>query len=82
MSSEAYLYFMDHLLAVQNSASGDAIRSQRLYLEESAAEDALHTLREIYRYSRADGDYSYRDETDAFNDGKQLCISMVSGVHL
>lgn len=70
MSSEAYLYFMDHLLAVQNSASGDAIRSQRLYLEESAAEDALHTLREIYRYSRADGDYSYRDETDAFNDGK------------
>lgn len=37
---------------------------------KSAAEDALHTLREIYRYSRADGDYSYRDETDAFNDGK------------
>ncbi len=32
--------------------------------------DALHTLGEIYRYSRADGDYSYRDETDAFNDGK------------
>lgn len=70
MSQEAYLYFMDHLLAVQDSVSGNAIRNQRLYLEESSAKEALDMLRKIYRYSRADGNYSYRDETDAFNDGK------------
>lgn len=70
MSQEAYLYFMDHLLAVQDSVSGNAIRNQRLYLEESSAKEALDMLRKIYWYSRADGNYSYRDETDAFNDGK------------
>ena len=38
MTSEAYLYFVDHLLAVQDSPSGSAIRNNRLFIEERAAE--------------------------------------------
>lgn len=70
MSSEAYLYFMDHILAAQDFTNGSVAQNHRLYLEEKAVKEALDTLRKIYRYSRANGDYSYRDETDAFNDGK------------
>lgn len=70
MTSEAYLYFMDHLFAVQDSSSGSAIRNNRLFIEEKAAEEALSLLKKIYPYSSSKGNYSYRDETGAFNDGK------------
>ncbi len=70
MTSEAYLYFMDHLFAVQDSSSGSAIRNNRLFIEEKAAEEALSVLKKIYPYSSSKGNYSYRDETGAFNDGK------------
>lgn len=70
MTSEAYLYFVDHLLAVQDSPSGSAIRNNRLFIEERAAEEVLSMLKKIYPYSSSKGNYSYRDETGAFNDGK------------
>lgn len=70
MSSEAYLYFMDHLLAGQDSVSGQAIRNHRLLLEEEAVKETLVILRKIYEYSRVQENYSYRDETDMFNEGK------------
>lgn len=70
MTSEAYLYFMDHLLAAQESTAGMAIRNHRLLIEEKSAEKAISILKKIYPYSSSKGNYSYRDETGAFNEGK------------
>ena len=63
MTSEAYLYFVDHLLAVQDSPSGSAIRNNRLFIEERAAEEVLSMLKKIYPYSSSKGNYSYREKT-------------------
>lgn len=54
-SAEGYLYFYDHMEA----DGGDNIHT------------TLERMREIYRFSTSENaDYSYRDETSLFNEGK------------
>ncbi|MBP3468037.1 MAG: extracellular solute-binding protein [Lachnospiraceae bacterium] len=68
MSSEAYLYFVDHMMEAwekqqQNSGSMNEV---------------IEKLQKIYEYTKAEGNYSYRDETVRFNEGKSAMY--VNGV--
>lgn len=71
VSAEGYLYFVDHMLA-DNGGSGEKnISWNKIELHESEMEEILEMLRIIYSFSASnDENYSYRDETDLFNEGK------------
>lgn len=63
-SAEGYLYFMDHMLAEEQG-------NHELSEKEEDWERAVYLLKEIYSYSAPENeDYSYRDETSLFNEGK------------
>lgn len=73
---------MDHLLAVQNSASGDAIRSQRLYLEKVQQKMlSIRSEKSIGIPGQMETTATEMKPMHLMME-KQLCISMVSGVHL
>lgn len=71
VSSEGYLYFADHILAGSGEDPAWSVRDHRVVIEEDKMLEALERLEEIYAYSSPDEvNYTYRDETSLFNDGK------------
>lgn len=71
VSTEGYLYFMDHMLADNGGKAEKAVDWNKIEIVESEFEVILEQLRKVYDYSAVkDENYSYRDETDAFNEGK------------
>lgn len=71
VSPEGYLYFLDHILASNGGESEKAIQDHRILIKDDELGEALEQMKELYRYSSPDEeDYSYRDETSLFNEGK------------
>lgn len=71
VTSEGYLYFADHILADSEGGLNWSPQEHRLLVDEDKMEDVLNQLEEIYKYSASDEmNYTYRDETSLFNDGK------------
>lgn len=71
VSVEGYLYFMDHMLSDNGGRGEKNIGWNKIELVESEMEEILSLLRQIYSFSASnDENYSYRDETDLFNEGK------------
>ncbi|MBD5551032.1 MAG: carbohydrate ABC transporter substrate-binding protein [Lachnospiraceae bacterium] len=71
VTSEGYLYFADHVLADSEGGLNWSPQEHRLLVDEDKMEDVLKQLKEIYKYSASDEmNYTYRDETSLFNDGK------------
>lgn len=60
MSAEAYLYFVDHMMETKDKNNED----------RQLMREVIEKLKRIYEYSKAEGNYSYRDETVRFNEGK------------
>lgn len=70
-SAEGYLYFLDHLLASNRSAEDRAVKEQKIISDDNEVEEGIELLKTIYAFSAsAEEKYSYRDETDLFNEGK------------
>lgn len=70
-SSEGYLYFLDHILACNGGESEKAIQSHSIVINDEELGKALEYLKQLYKFSSPDEeDYSYRDETSQFNEGK------------
>lgn len=68
VSAEGYLYFFDHML-VNNRKKTSSLG--KMEIREAEFRMVLEQLGELYPYSAAGSEnYSYRDETDLFNDGK------------
>lgn len=71
VTSEGYLYFADHILADSEGGLNWSPQEHRLLVDEDKMENVLKQLEEIYKYSASDEmNYTYRDETSLFNDGK------------
>lgn len=71
VSAEGYLYFLDHILADSGKASKKSVEDSQILVEDSEMEQMFLRLKEIYAYSVSEEEkYSYRDETDLFNEGK------------
>lgn len=71
VSAEGYLYFVDHMLADNGGRGEKNIGWNKIELDENEVEQILEILRQIYSFSASnDENYSYRDETDLFNEGK------------
>lgn len=71
VSAEGYLYFMDHMLAEYNEDAQEVIVNDRKDAVKEALEVTIGQLKDIYSYSASESaDYSYRDETSLFNEGK------------
>ena len=71
VSAEGYLYFMDHMLAEYNEDAQEVIVNDRKDAVKETLEVTIGQLKDIYSYSASESaDYSYRDETSLFNEGK------------
>lgn len=67
-SAEGYLYFMDHLLIGSDRAE---FQNDKLRFHEEIFSEAVEQMKKIYNSSIPENlDYSYRDETQLFNEGK------------
>lgn len=67
LSAEGYLYFTDHILA----SMGTSILSGELPMEADILFETLTVLKNVHEHSAGkEGNYTYRDETSLFNDGK------------
>lgn len=68
---EGYLYFADHMMAVNGGLMQEAVGENHIEIVEDEMDALLDGLEQIYHYSSSEtGDYSYRDATDLFNSGK------------
>lgn len=71
VSPEGYLYFLDHMLAADGGKMGTGLENHTTVLDRREFLLALEQLKDIYAFSTAkDDNYSYRDETDLFNEQK------------
>lgn len=67
-SAEGYLYFFDHMLFDATNYKQDTFNIKH---DNSKIMDALDRLENIYRIATSENaDYSYRDETKFFNEGR------------
>lgn len=67
LSAEGYLYFTDHIMA----SMGTSILGDEIPLEEDTLFQVLDVLKNVHEHSVGkSGNYTYRDETSLFNDGK------------
>lgn len=72
MPSEAYLYLAGHMLAADQEETEEPIQSRK----ESTLptfqrlDQLLIQLKDLYSFTIAENDYSYRDDTSSFNKGK------------
>ena len=67
LSVEGYLYFLDQIMA----AMDPTVFQSESDLNERLLFDALDVLKNIHEFSVGkEGDYTYRDETSLFNEGK------------
>ncbi len=70
-SAEGYLYFMDHMLAGSYEDPQEVIADHKLAVKKEDWERAMDKLKDIHSYSASESvEYSYRDETSLFNEGK------------
>ncbi len=71
VTSEGYLYFADHILADFEGGLNWSVQEHKVIVDDDDMERVLEQLQEIYSYSSPDEvNYTYRDETSLFNDGK------------
>ena len=67
LSAEGYLYFADHIMASMNTT----IVNDEIPMKEEALFGTLDVLQNVHEHSVGkSGNYTYRDETSLFNDGK------------
>ena len=67
LSAEGYLYFTDHIMA----SMGTSVLEDEISLETNTFFRVLNTLETVHAYSVGkSGNYTYRDETSLFNEGK------------
>lgn len=77
--AEGYLYFVDHMMAAGEDGCKEALKNNEIRIEEQQMGEILEGIRNIYSYSAVKGaDYSYRDETDLFNEERMAIY--VNGV--
>ncbi len=71
VSFDGYMYFADHILADdRGDISEDALIS-KILSKDRKNELEIRILGEIYNFSKSnEEEYSYRDETELFNEGK------------
>ncbi len=68
---EGYLYFADHMMAVNGGRMQEAVEERHIEIVEDEMTSLLDRMEQIYHYSSPEkGDYSYRDATALFNSGK------------
>lgn len=71
VSPEGWLYFLDHMLATNGGKMGDALENHAPVIDRGEFLAALEQMEDIFAFSTAKEDnYSYRDETDLFNERK------------
>ncbi len=79
---EGYLYCIDHMLACNGRESEAAIGLGESVVVEEEFVEVLNRCRRLYPYGEGEG-YSYRDETDLFNEGKlAMYVNGVWGVNM
>lgn len=67
-TAEGYLYCIDHMLSGSEQAK---TKGQQFIYQEEDFNNALNTLKQLYGLSASKTpEYSYRDETNFFNNGK------------
>ena len=67
LSAEGYLYFTDHIMASLDTS----ILEDEIPMEEDTLFSVLDILKNVHEHSVGkSGNYTYRDETSLFNDGK------------
>ena len=67
LSAEGYLYFTDQIMASMNAA----VLEDKLSLEVETFFSVLDVLQTVHEHSAGkSGNYTYRDETSLFNEGK------------
>lgn len=67
-SSEGYLYCLDHMLA---TCPGASVLTGKIQYSDQNFRDAMERLKRIYRSTELGNmAYTYRDETQLFNEGK------------
>lgn len=68
---EGYLYFADHMMADNGGRMEESIRRDRVEPDEGEMRRLLDAMEKVYAYSGVSAEeYSYRDETQLFNEGK------------
>lgn len=72
MPSEAYLYLMGHMLAAEQENTQEIMqnRSDSTFFGLKKLDKLLMQLKDLYSFTIAENDYSYRDDTSSFNKGK------------
>ena len=67
LSAEGYLYFTDQIMATMETS----ILEDKIELESEVLFEVLDVLKNVHEHSVGKaGNYTYRDETSLFNDGK------------
>ena len=67
LSAEGYLYFTDHIMASMDTS----ILDDEIPMDADTLFRVLDTLQNVHEHSVGkSGNYTYRDETSLFNDGK------------
>ena len=67
LSAEGYQYFADHILATKDSA----VLEDKLPIKADTFFSVLDVLQTVHQHSVGkSGNYTYRDETSLFNEGK------------
>lgn len=70
-SAEGYLYFMDHLLMDGRQEDAFAEQNTKQPVSDHDAGELIEQLKKIDSYTKTESaQYSYRDETNLFNEGK------------
>lgn len=68
---EGCLYLMDQMLAGMDGKTAESISNNRMEIHADEFTQCLSSLQEIYDHSSGEAmDYSYRDATSLFNEGK------------
>lgn len=68
---EGYLYITDQMLAKNRGRGSVAISQNKVPMSQSEICTVLEQQKELWHYTKPlSKEYSYRDETDLFNDGK------------
>lgn len=70
-TAEGYLYFIDQMMSKNKGRCSVAVSQNKIALDGEELQEIFLQLQKLHRYTgEREGDYSYRDETDLFNEGK------------
>ncbi len=70
VSFDGYMYFVDHILADDKGDISEESLINKILSDDIRNKSKISILREIYNFSNSNEEYSYRDETELFNEGK------------